>query len=268
MYGAIYGDLVGSIYEFDEFKKHDKKRMIKASNEDKLVTDESFYSDDTILTMAIADVLLNNLDYIKTIRDYILLNQFSDRDNYFKYNFSPNTLAWARGKKSGVSTGNGAMMKISPVPLYIKDKEKMVENVLSATTATHNTHEAIKAALCVAHIIYLGKHGYTKEYIKKIVDSKFGYNYDFNLDEIRSESKFNTTCNETIPYCLYALFNTNNFDDAIRLTLSLGKDTDTNCAIVGSMAESLYGVKETIKEEVLSKLPSEYKQLIKGIYRQ
>lgn len=263
MYGAIYGDLVGSIYEYQEYIRHNKENMLKASNKPELVTEESFISDDTILTIAVLEAVKNDLCYEETIRRYILDNSGKlNRDDYFDYLFSPNTLKWARGEKLGNSIGNGAIMRISPIPNLKDSFILMSSEVLEATSVTHNSNQALSAALCVSNIIYLAKNGYSKKRIKDIINKYFGYKYDFNLNELRDNMKFNYTCDDTLPLCLYALFTTDNFDDAIRLTLSLGGDTDTNCAIVGSMAESLYGIEEEKKKIVEEKIPEEYKRIL------
>lgn len=263
MYGAIYGDLVGSLYEYQEYLHHNKEAMIKASQKDQLISEESFISDDTILTIAILEAVKNDYCYEETIRKYILDNSEKlGRDNYFDYLFSPNMIKWAKGERPGTSIGNGALMRISPIP-NLKDSFILMNNeVMEATNVTHNSNQARAAALCVANIIYLAKEGYDKNRIKKIIDNYFCYKYDFFLSDLRDNMHFNTTCDSTLPLCLYSLFNTNNFDDAIRLTLSLGGDTDTNCCIVGSMAEAIYGISEDVKREVEGKLPEQYKRIL------
>lgn len=259
MYGAVYGDLVGSIYEYREFIKHNAEAMIKASEEAELLTDECFISDDTILTVAVAEAMERELDFEENIRKYILDNSGPvNRENYFKYLFSPNTIKWANGETNGVSIGNGAIMRISPVGNLCKTLLLLTHDTIKVTTPTHNSESAIKAALCVSNMIYLARNGSGKSYIKKVVDNFFPYNYDFNLNDLRREMKFNYSCEETMPLVLYVIFNTNNFDDAIRMTLSLGGDTDTNCCIVGSIAEALYGMPEYLKDKVDKYLPKEY----------
>lgn len=263
MYGAIYGDLVGSIYEYQEYIRHNKEEMIKASNKADLVTKESFISDDTILTIAVLEALKKDLCYEETIRRYVLENsQKLNRDNYFDYLFSPNMIKWAKGEKSGNSIGNGALMRISPIP-NLKDSFILMNNeVLEATSVSHNSKQALAAAVCLSNIIYLAKEGYDKKRIKGIVDKYFNYQYKYDLNDLRDNMHFNYTCEDTLPLCLYAFFSTDNFDDAIRLTLSLGGDTDTNCCIVGSMAEALYGISEDKKQIVEEKLPDEYKRIL------
>lgn len=263
MYGAIYGDLIGSLYEYREFIRHSKEDMIKASNKSELLTDECFISDDTILTIAIRDAYLNGALYEEYLRKYILDNSNKlDRENYFKYSFSPNMIKWAKGNGSSNSIGNGAMMRISSVPELSESYLVAFNETINATLPTHNTPEALKATMCISTIIYLAKINFSKSMIKKIIDEQYNYKYDFNLDELRTNMIFNTTCNETIPLILYVIFNTDNFDDALRLTLSLGGDTDTNCAIVGSIAEALYGIKDEIKNKCDLFLPDEYKKVL------
>lgn len=259
MYGAVYGDLVGSLYEYREYVRHSVEDMIKASNKSILLTKECFISDDTILTVAVAEAMEHELDFEENIRKYILDNsEPTNRDDYFKYIFSPNTIKWAKGEGNNASIGNGAIMRISPVGNLCKTLLLLTHDTIKATTPSHNSESAIKAALCVSNIIYLARTGSTKSYIKKVVDNYFPYNYDFNLDELRKGMKFNYSCDETMPLVLYVIFNTNNFDDAIRMMLSIGGDTDTNCCIVGSIAEALYGLPNNIKDEVDEYLPKEY----------
>lgn len=268
MYGAIYGDLVGSLYEYREFLSHSKEDMIHASNQPKLILPESFISDDTILTLAIAEAYKKDLDYEENLRKYILANsESSERQDYFKYLFSPNMIKWAKGEKGSTSLGNGALSRISPLGNMIESFVLLNNEVIEATSPTHNTQDAIKGALCISNIIYFAKANYSKEKIKSIIDTYFKYEYDFELDSLRTNMKFNLTCSDTMPICLYALFNTENFEDAIRLTLSIGGDTDTNCAIVGSMAEALYGMDDKLKQEVNEKISEEYKKILRMCYK-
>ena len=259
MYGAVYGDLVGSIYEYREYVRHSVEDMIKASNESKLLTKECFISDDTILTVAVAEAMERELDFEENLRKYILDNSEKvNREDYFKYLFSPNTIKWAKGNGNNASIGNGAIMRISPVGNLCKTLLLLTHDTIKATTPSHNSKSAIKAALCVSNIIYLARIGNKLEYIKKVVDTYFPYDYDFDLDDLRKRMKFNYTCNETMPLILYVIFNTDNFDDAIRMMLSIGGDTDTNCCIVGSIAEALYGIPDYLKDEIDEFLPKEY----------
>ena len=264
MYGGIYGDLVGSTYEFSEYNGHNKEFMIEASKKDDLLTSESFFSDDTILMMALVEAILKDGDFDYYLRKYVRDNsQVLNNDNYFKYMFSPNTIKWGNGEEMGYSYGNGAIMRISPVATMGKSFIKVTHDTIRATTPSHNHESAIKAALCVSNMIFFAKNGADKKYIKSVVDSYFKYDYDFDLDALRSRMKFNYSCDDTMPLVLYSLFNSNSFDEAIRLCLSLGGDTDTNCCIVGSIAEHMYGMDDELKIRVNNYLPDEYKLLLR-----
>ena len=245
MWGAIIGDLAGSIYEFDQVKE------VSSVTVNNLIEDNSFFSDDTILTMAVLDAILNNGDYETYLRKYALeyIDYKPDFSPYFKGMFSPGFTKWANGNEMSFSAGNGAMMRISPVGYLFNSREDVMENSYLATIPSHNTEEAIKSASTVAMIIYLARMGLSKEEIIKELNLSFSY-VPF--------TKFNMTCNDTISNCLYATFTSNSFDESIRKVISFGGDTDTNACIVGSIAEALYGVDESLIEKAKTKLPDQF----------
>ncbi len=263
MYGAIYGDLIGSLYEYREFLEHDVKTMIEASKREELLSDDCFYSDDTILTIAVRDAFVNHKPYDATLKKYILENSAPlNKDGYFQYMFSPNIIKCAKGNMRGESEGNGALMRISSIPYLSRSAVYMFNEVINATMPTHNSASAMKAVACLSSIIYMAKEHEPITDIKRTVDQFYGYKYDFDLDTLRNDPHFNRTCEETMPIVLYVIFNTHSFDEAMRLTLSLGKDTDTNCAIVGSVAESLYGMDDELKRRVDTFIPKPYQKIL------
>ena len=151
MYGAIIGDLAGSIYEFKQTKS------ITNLNIENIIDENSFYSDDTILTIAIADAILNDKNYEKYLRYYI--KKYSsykpDFEPYFKNTFSPSLIRWANGNFEGKSAGNGAMMRISPVGFMFDKESDVIENVRLATIPSHNTEEAINCNKnCFNYILF------------------------------------------------------------------------------------------------------------------
>ena len=249
MYGAIIGDIAGSIYEYDQIKE------VKEVNIDKIIEKESFYSDDTILTIAILDCILNNGDYNEYLRKYI--NKYKDyKPNYektFNTIISPNIIRWSKSNIEGLSKGNGAMMRISPVGYLFDSEKEVIDNAYKATKPTHNTYEAIDSATKIALIIYYLRKGLSKEEVFNKLDLKVEYT-PFN--------KFNLTCSETMDNCLYTFYNSNSFEDAIRNTIKMGGDTDTNAAIVGSMAEAIYKIDDNLKKEAIDKLPNEFKDVL------
>jgi len=249
MYGAIIGDLAGSIYEFDQLRKIHRVQM------NNLIEGNAFYSDDTILTIAILDAILNNKDYDYYLRKYIqeYREYKPDFKPYFKSSFSPNLIKWRKSNTIGTSHGNGAMMRISPVGYMFDSEKEVIENAKLATIPSHNSKEAIDSATVVALMIFYARKGYTKDEIFKMMNIEVKY-IPF--------TKFNTTCEETIGNCLYALYNSNTFEDAIRKTLLMGGDTDTNSAIVGSMAEAMYGIDNETIENVNEKIPEKFVKIL------
>ena len=254
MLGAIYGDKAGSIHEFKQTKD------IKPVIVDELITDESFYSDDTIETIAILDAIVNGKDYESKLREYILKyeNYKPNFKPYFKASFSPGTIKWAKGLKGNNSIGNGALMRISPVGYLFDNEEEVIQNAKLATIPSHNTDEAIDSATTVALMIYYFRNGLTKEEVFKKLNIYAKY---------KPFTKFNTTCNETLNNCLFAVYNSNSFEESIRLSLSMGGDTDTNACIVGSISESLYGMSDKEKEYAVRDLPNEFVKVLNRIYK-
>lgn len=254
MLGAIYGDKAGSIYEFSQLKE------IKGIEPKKIIAKESFYSDDTIETIAVMDAILNSKDYGETLRKYILKyeNYRPNFKPYFKTSFSPGTIKWAEGIGRNDSIGNGAMMRISPVGYLFDSEEDVIKNAWLVTIPSHNSEEAISSATIIALMIYYFRNGLSKEEVFKKLNLYVKY---------EPFIKFNTTCYETLGNCIYAVYNSNSFEDAIRKTLLMGGDTDTNACIVGSIAEALYGMSEEEKNEAFSNLPNEHIKILRRVYK-
>ena len=254
MLGAIIGDLAGSIYEFEQIKK---RRNVTINN---IIEDNAFYSDDTILTIAILDAIMHDKDYEKYLKLYG--NKYStfkpNIEPYFEKVFSPGFIKWCEGKKEGVSTGNGAMMRISPVGYMFNTEKDVRKNSKLATIPSHNSKEAIDAAEKIALIIYYARKGFSKNQIIK----KLGIELKYKPFE-----KFNYTCSTTIDNCLYALFTSNSFEESIDKVISYGGDTDTNACIVGSMAEALYGINTELIKKAKNKLPKEFVQILDSAYK-
>lgn len=253
MYGAIIGDLAGSIYEYSQTKEI---KNIKVKN---IIEKNSFYSDDTILTIAIIDAIRNGKNYDKYLREYIkkYSNYKPAFSPYFKSIFSPNLIKWSNSDIQGKSIGNGAMMRISPVGYLFNTEDEVRKNAIEATIPSHNSKEAIESATIIALMIFYFRNGLTKEEVYKKLNINVRYN-QFH--------KFNCTCSETIQNCLYSLYISNNFNDAIKKTIEMGGDTDTNACIVGSLAEALYGIDNSLKLQAETKLPKEFVKILKTPY--
>ena len=253
MLGAIIGDLAGSIYEYGQIKNVSN---ISVKN---IIENDAFFSDDTILTIAIADAILSGADYGEKLREYV--NEYSshlpNHTPYFKTMFSPGLTKWANSCVVGESHGNGAMMRVSPVGYLFSNEIDVINNARLATIPSHNAKESIDCATMVALIIYYARMGMGKDEILKKLDIS-----------IRKPNitKFNYTCEDTIDLCIYSLFSANSFEDSIRTAISFGGDTDTNACIVGSMAEAMYGIDENLKKQAMEKIPLKFQKIINKAY--
>lgn len=254
MWGAVIGDLAGSLYEYNQTK------TISSICIQKINLEKSFFSDDTILTIAILEAILHKKDYESCLKKYVydFIDYYPDINPYFKSPFSPSFIRWVKGTSDGKSIGNGALMRISAVGYLFDDEVTVPLEAIKATIPSHNSEEAIRCAKLVSLIILLARKGYTKEEIIKRLSIKLKY---------KPFLKFNTTCNETIGNCLYALFNSNSYEEAIMKVISYGGDTDTNACIVGSMAEALFGVPNYFILNAQKKIPESFTILLEEGYR-
>lgn len=254
MLGAVIGDIAGSIFEFDQTKK------IKPVECNEIIPKDGFFSDDTILTVAIANAIETDRDYEKYLRLYgkKYEDYKTDYKPYFQGSFAPGFIKWVKGEKEGNSKGNGAMMRISPVGYMFNSEKEVIENARLATIPSHNSQEAIESTKTIALVIYYSRQGWPKEEILKKL------NIDIKYVPFQ---KFNATCKETIDNCLYAVFTSKNFEESIKKVISFGGDTDTNACIVGSMAEAMYGIDPNIIEKAKNKLPREFVDIIDKEYK-
>ena len=245
MYGAIIGDLAGSIYEYEQTKHINR---VKVKN---LIENNSFFSDDTILTIAILEAILNRSNYGYYLKKYACeyYRRVPQDIEYFDTMFSPGFMKWVRSREIGESKGNGAMMRISPIGYLYNDEETIIANSYLATSTSHNTKEAIDAATKIALIIYYARCGMKKEDIINKLDLDVRY---------KPFEKFNCTCNETINNVIYAAFINTSYESSIREVISYGGDTDTNACITGSIAEALYGIDENLIKAANKKLPPDF----------
>ncbi len=250
MWGAIIGDIAGSTYEAEQFGNVHKVSV------DKIITDKSMFTDDTILTIAILDAYLNDKDYENKIKEYAN-NYRGVKHPGFPDAFSQGFLRWVDGVRDNNSIGNGAMMRISSIPFLSTDYMQMLDDVKAATMTSHNTEEAISCTVVISEIIYSALNGETKEELAHRYKD-----YIFYKDFI----EFNATCKKTLNNCLYAVFSSSSYEETIRKVISYGGDTDTDACIAGAMAESLYGAPSYLIEEARKKLPDSFIYLLDQAY--
>ena len=267
MLGAIIGDIIGSRFEVLEAKKLQtyKDRLKILNKEVPLITEESSYTDDTVLTLAVAHAIKNEIPYEKALKEYGLKELELGKDKYGRNRFGSNFVTWLNGSFQGNSIGNGAAMRISPVGFLFDSYLEVVNNAYKATIPSHNSREAINASLAISTSIYYLRNGSSKDQIKKYIEENY-YNLDFNLEYLQRNYTFKATCNESVPEAIYCFLISENFEDAILKALSIGGDSDTICAIVGALSESFYGIDENLLKQVKPFIPENYQKQINEIY--
>lgn len=263
MFGAIIGDIAGSIYEVLEVKEiknghrsYEERIKILDPSVDLFLEDASC-TDDSILTCAISHTILNSKgNYGKYLRKYGLREVDSGVDKYGRSRFGKGFVSWLEGDYQGNSYGNGAAMRIGPVGYLFDTIEEVKENARLATIPSHNHSDAIKGAEAVAVTIFLLRNGYSKEEVYKYVKDNY-YDLDFDLEELQRNNKFSSESSVTVPQALFVFFQAEGFEDSIRKAISIGGDTDTIACIVGSISEAYYGVPDELKKSA-SKYLADY----------
>lgn len=247
MLGAIAGDVIGSRFEGRPTK----------SKSFELFSPESTFTDDTVLTVAVADCLLNDKPYGATFREYYHRYPYAGYGGRFQI--------WAATNQEApyYSFGNGSAMRVSPVGWFFPDLETVLDQAEQSAAVTHNHPEGIKGAQAVAGAIHAAAHGQDKAAIKDLIRNRFGYDLDRSMEEIRPGYGFDVTCQGSVPEALIAFFQSEDFEDAIRNAVSLGGDSDTQACMAGAVAEAYYGhVPPDIRQAVLSRLDQELRQTV------
>ena len=245
MYGAIIGDIVGSVYEFHNIKTKDFPWL----------TDKNHFTDDTVMTVAVADAILkcardNTINDLNLFKDELCSSMHRWGRIYWKAGYGQKFIWWLmrKSKEPYNSYGNGSAMRVSPIAWYCKTLDETLRLARASSEITHNHPEGIKGAEVVAGAIFLAKSGSTKEEIKKF--TALYYDISFTLDDIRPAYRHVESCQESVPQALEAFFESTDFEDAIRCAISIGGDSDTIAAIAGSVAEAFYGIPEEIKSRI------------------
>lgn len=250
MYGAILGDIIGSPYEFDRGNK---------TKTFPLFSRKSSFTDDTVMTVAIADALLHNISPVKTMQ------KWGHAYPYESYGVRFSQWLNATNPKPYNSYGNGAAMRVSPAGWLGNDIEQVDLLAKKVTEVTHNHPEGIKGAQAVARAVYLARHKVDKTKIKAEMES-YGYNLSRTCNQIRPKYHHVESCQKTVPEAITAFLESTDFEDAIRLAVSLGGDCDTLAAITGSIAEAFYGVPVELKKKADSYLKADLKKIVDEFY--
>ncbi len=260
MLGAIAGDVIGSVYEFSNHRY----------KEFELLKDDCFFTDDTVMTIAVCEALMDSCpdEDDNDIRERIIDSMKKYGRRYPFCGFGGHFFRWVLGpeRKPYNSFGNGSAMRVSSAGWLYDDIETVRRMAVLTADVTHSHPEGIKGAECIASLIFLARNGASKDELRRYAQVEFGYNLEFTCDGIRDTYMFNETCQETVPQAIVSFLEGDDFEDVIRTGVSIGGDTDTLCAIAGSIAEAYYGMPEDIRLRVLEFLEGE-DELMKVIDR-
>jgi ADP-ribosylglycohydrolase len=247
MLGAIAGDIIGSVHEFCCGKTMDFP----------LFTPQSRFTDDTVLTVAVADCLMSRTSYTDKFHEYTVA--YPDRGYGLRF------MSWVHyGQRAPYNSwGNGSAMRVSPVAYAFDTLERALHEAKASAEITHNHPEGIRGALATTMAIFMARRGASKEEIRNAIQQQIGYNLSRSTAEIRETYSFNESCQETVPEAITTFLDSNDYEDAIRLAISLGGDADTLACIAGGIAEAFYGsVPDHIAKPALERLDEKLRNTV------
>ena len=258
MYGAILGDIIGSPYEFD---------MGNKTKDFSLFSEESHFTDDTVMTIAVAEALLDAPDDKEVIRHRLIDAMQKYGKRYPHAGYGGMFRRWLRAKDPQPynSWGNGSAMRVSSVAWLYNDIDTVRRIARLSAEVTHNHPEGVKGAEATASAIFLGRTGHSKAEIKAYIENEFHYCLSRTCDEIRPSYYHVESCQETVPEAITAFLEGESFEDVIRTAVSLGGDCDTLTCIAGSIAEGFYGVPTELKQECKNKIPKQFVEILSQI---
>ena len=258
MYGAILGDIIGSPYEFDRGNK---------SKDFPLFSRNSKFTDDSVMTLAVADAFLSLPPQASDgdIRRFLVRSMQTYGQKYPYAGYGGMFRRWLKDPNPQPygSYGNGSAMRVSSAGWLFDNLETVRHMARLSAEVTHNHPEGIKGAEATASAIFLARTGSTKAEIKTYIEANFHYVLSRTCDEIRPAYRHVESCQETVPEAITAFLEGNSFEDVIRTAVSLGGDCDTLTAIAGSMAEGYYGVPEELKQQCQEKLPEDLRKVLR-----
>jgi ADP-ribosylglycohydrolase len=224
MFGAIVGDVIGSVYEAFPCKHENFQ----------LFSEKTRFTDDTVLTIAVADAYMNDKDYATTLKQYARKFPLAG--------FGGSFVNWVDSENmTGYgSYGNGSAMRVSSLGWLCNSIEDVIREAKKSAEVTHNHPEGIKGAQAIASAVFLARQKYSKSQIKFFIEETFKYDLNRKLDDIRPTYDFDVSCQGSVPESIIAFLESKNFEDCIRKAISIGGDSDTIAAMAGSIAEAFY----------------------------
>jgi ADP-ribosylglycohydrolase len=249
MLGAIVGDVIGSVHEHTRTKSKKFPLLIPSSR----------FTDDTVLTVAVADSLLQGRDYVDSLHDYF--------DGYPDAGYGGTFWLWASSRRRTPyqSWGNGSAMRVSPVAHARNTLDEVLEEARRSAEVTHNHEQGIRGSQATAAAIFLARTGSSKEEIRQFIEERFDYFLEETLDEIRPTYQFDVSCQGSVPQSILAFLESTDYEDAVRNAISLGGDADTMACIAGAIAEAYYGgVPAELAEAVLPRLDDRLRGVVQA----
>ena len=251
MIGALLGDMIGAPYEFDRGAKTKKFPLFSKNSE---------FTDDSVMTIAVAEALLDTLgqtDENITLALIASMQKWGRKYPYAGYGCMFSQWLHEKDPKPYGSFGNGSAMRVASVGWLFDDLETTRHIAALTASVTHDHPEGIKGAEAIASAIFLSRTGSSKDEIRDYITNEFGYDLSRTCDEIRPGYHHVESCQETVPEALTAFVEGQDFEDVIRTAVSLGGDCDTLTCIAGSMAEAFYGVPEVLAAQCTKRLPED-----------
>lgn len=238
MVGAIAGDIIGSVFEWHNVKTVDFQ----------LFSRDSRFTDDTVMTIAVADAILNKqpnknffIDSTMSKKTYInKLREYGKKYPDAGYGQMFNEWLSNREQKPYRSYGNGSAMRVSPIGFAFNSIDEVLREAKRSAVVTHNHREGIKGAQAVASAVFLARTGCSKKDIRQYIEKKFHYKLNQRLEDIRLYYKFDSSCQGSVPQAIIAFLESENYEDAIRNAISIGGDSDTIACIAGGIAQAFY----------------------------
>lgn len=258
--GAVIGDIVGSTHEFVQTKSTDFD----------FYTDNNHYTDDSVMTIAVADWLISTPKPVSNDTLPFIMRKWGNRYPWAGYGgmfkrwlVSP----YEADQRPYNSFGNGAGMRVSACGFFAQSLDEALHLAKLSAEVSHNHPEGIKGAQTIASAIFLARQQMHKDKIRTYIEQTFGYDLSRTCDDIRPDYEFDVTCQGSCPEAIIAFLESNDFEDAIRLAISLGGDSDTIGAMTGGIAAAYYGIPDKLARKALEYLPEEMVEVLKEFAR-
>ena len=247
MLGSIAGDIIGSVYEARPIKTTDFP----------LFGRHATFTDDTVMTVAAAYAILHDVDYATAFKTFGRQYPNAGYGSFFySWIFSAESMPYN-------SWGNGSAMRVSPIGFAFDTMAEVLRQAEKSAAVTHDHPEGIKGAQATALAIWLARRGEDKIAIRRQIGERFGYDLNRTVDDIRPDYRFDVSCQGSVPESIIAFLDSKNFEDAVRLAISLGGDSDTMACIAGGIAQAYYGeIPAVIAEGARRRLPEELLQIL------